>query len=301
MIPYETVIEAANHPKTMSSLQEALRRIGEEGNETLKLVNYGGQGLIYKLTSEKYPFPLLIKIPFYSRHPSEAIAEHGILKEARIAEVLTKSGENVTPRLLAFHEEGRYLVREYASGGELAEHLEKSSDSEREKLLVQEFELVKKLFHLFHEYSGGSHVIRDLKPRNMIYTPEGKIYMIDCGSCRPESNMVSRDREKAMRRFGCGKYLHWPIEQLIEDPELCDRRVDYFSWGVLAYYTLFLERPYANDTADLEKAKAEYARRYRIACERLENACALGRLSEKMKENIVWALHPDAKQRRFIV
>lgn len=301
MILRETAIEATKHPKVMNSLQEALKCIEEEGNQTLVLDNYGGQGLIYKLNSDKYPFPILIKIPFYSRHPSEAIAEHGILKEARIAEVLTKSGEDLSPKLLAFHEEGRYLIREYALGEELAEHLKKCDEPERDQLLLQVFELVKKLFHLFHDYPEQSYTIRDLKPRNMIYTTEGKLYMIDCGSCRPESNMVSRDREKAIKRFGCGKYLHWPIEQLIEDPELCDRRVDYFSWGVLAYYTLFLERPYTNDTADLEIAKAEYDRRYRIACERLEKACALGRLSEQLKENIVWSLHPDARQRRFIV
>ena len=301
MILCETVIEAAKHPKVVSSLQKALKYLEVENNQTLTLDNYGGQGLIFKLTSDNYSFPVLIKIPFYSRHPSELIAEHGILKEARIAEVLMESGEDVSPKLLSFDKDGCYLIREYVSGEELAKYLEKCDDTERNKLLIKEFELVKRLFSLFHEGQRDCYTIRDLKSKNIIYSSEGKLYIVDYGSCRPESNMVSSNREKAIKRFGCGKYLHWPIEQLIEDAELCDRRVDYFSWGVLAYYTLFRERPYVNDTADLKKAKAEYNRRYKMACERLEEACELGRLSKELKENIVWSLHPDARKRRFIV
>ena len=284
-----------------SSLQKALKQIDEEKNSTVVLDNYGGQGLIFKLYSNKYAFPLLIKIPFYTRHPSELIAEHGILKEARIADALTKSGADVAPKLIAFDESGLYLVREYATGEELSTVLDRSDEAKRDQLLVKEYDLVKKLFPVFHNNKQENYAIRDLKPKNIIYTADDKLYMIDCGSCRPEAQMISRDRERAIKRFGNGKYLHWPIEQLIEDATVCDRRVDYFAWGVMAYYTLFLERPYANDIADIEKAKSEYTRRYYIACERINEAHSMGRLSEQLKENIIWSLHPDPNQRQFIV
>lgn len=301
MILRETAVEATKHPKVQSSLQKALKHIGEENNSTVVLDNYGGQGLIFKLHSDKYVFPLLIKIPFYTRHPSELIAEHGILKEARIADAITRSGEDVAPKLIAFDKTGLYLVREYATGEELSSVLDRSDEAKRDRLLVKEFELVKKLFPIFHNNQQEYYTIRDLKPKNMIYTADDKLYMIDCGSCRPEAQMISRDREKAIKRFGNGKYLHWPIEQLIEDATVCDRRVDYFAWGVMAYYTLFLERPYANDISDVEKAKAEYMRRYLIACERISEAYSMGRLTEQLKENIICSLHPDPNQRQFIV
>jgi len=296
------VEEATKNPKIIHALQMALQAIGEEDNTSLKLINYGGQGLIYKIRCKEYSYPLLIKVPFYSpKHPSDTIAEHGILKEASVCDAIEKVCSGVIPKMIAFDPKGLYMIREFLEGSELADVLKKSDDDTRDKILVQEFELVKKLFPVFHENPSQSYTIRDLKPRNMIYTDKNEIYMIDCGSCRPEANMLSTDRESALKRFGSGKYQYWPIEQLIEDPELCDRRVDYFSWGVMAYYTLFLKRPYANDTKDINEAKAEYARRYELACHDLEQACLNGRLSCTLKENIIAALHPDAKQRKFII
>ena len=299
MTLFETAMEEAKDPRVACSLHDALSSLGEENNPTARLVNFGGQGLIFKLRSERFDSPLLIKIPFYSRHPSAEIAEHGILKEARIAEAITGSGLDLSPRLIAYDGGGRYLIREFASGEELSQVLDRSAEAERDALLVREYDLVRKLFPLFHENRREPYTIRDLKPKNIICTSECKLYIIDCGSCRPEAQMVSKDREKALRRFGSGKYLHWPIEQLTEDAAVLDRRVDYFAWGVMAYYTLFLERPYANDLPDVERAKKAYAERYAAARERLEDACRQGRLSAGLKDNIAASLQPDPRKRSF--
>ena len=299
MTPIEAAFEGEKNPKVISNLQKALGSIGEADNKTVKLINCGGQGLIFKFISQRYSCQLLIKIPFYSRFSSEQIAEHAILKEARILEAITLSGLDISPRLISFDEAGLYLIREYAPGEELTIVLERSTEAERNQLLIKEYDFVRKLFPAFHDNDYEPYTIRDFKPKNIICASDKRLYIIDFGSCRPETQMVSANHNKVKNHIGNGKYLHWPIEQLFEEESVLDRRVDYFAWGVMAYYTLFLERPYANDTCDLDKAKEEYGKRYLAACERIKDAYQKGRISAELKDNIIGSLNPNPRMRFF--
>lgn len=288
------------HPKIVDNLILALEYLGADENTPVFYSHSGGQGVIFTLKIDKYDFPLMIKIPYYDRHPSEEIAEHGTIKEGRIAKILSDMNLKIAPTFITYEPSGLYFIREYVSGQELEDVILKSSEKERDAILLQEFELVKMVFKGFHHNNIEHCVIRDLKPRNLIYTDDKKLYFIDYGSVRPESNMVSKDKTKAIKRFGNGHFLHWPIEQLIEDKEHLDHRLDYFAWGVMAYFTLFLERPFTNSFTDVEIAKREYAKQYQVAISRLKEAQKAGRLSEFLCNNIIHSLDVNPAKREFI-
>ena len=286
--------------KAAADLGKALDAIGTYDNDTLTLSNHGGQGLIYRLVSNRYSFPLLIKIPIYGHHRDDTIARHDILKEAQINEAMTKSGTWIAPRLVAYDDAGAYLIREYIAGEELGKRLAASDISERDTFLLREYAWVSEAFHLFHDRIEEPYVIRDLKAKNITCTDSGHLSLIDCGSCRPERQMISRTPAGARKKLGNGKFLHWPLEQFIEDPVVCDRRIDYFAWGVLAYYTMFLRYPYANNVADLKAAKEAYDLRYLQICQEIEVATAMNRISREMASHIKGCLNPNPAERRFL-
>ncbi|HFH9839311.1 TPA: protein kinase [Streptococcus suis] len=281
-------------------VQTVIRSIGKKlgtNFNSIELKGWGGQGLIVYLECFAYNHKICAKIPHCN-----AFGKHAILKEAQINEALTSLNVSYVPRLLCYSEDGEYLVREYLDGSLLDTAIRNATLEERIRLAYLEWEMVTQAFSIVHEHAKQPYVIRDLKAKNIILSPKkDKLYLIDLGSCRREDNMVSRRRFKMWKRFGSGQFLHWPLEQLVEDKTKCSRKVDYFAFGVLLYETLFNHRPYSNTEKIISIAKKIYEEEYEVAKYKIQKALESGFVPTELAELMIHTLHPDSEERYFIV
>ncbi len=285
---------------TKQALEMALSWIGLSNGTSVEVVNHGGQGVIFKVTAAQFPQPLLLKIPYYARHEHAQTIERSILKEARIAQALSQRNFAYAPAYITHHGDGKYFMRQFIQGTTLLDKVATLDEEERMELVLALFALSKEAFSLFHQNPVTSYVIRDYKLKNMIQDHTGNLFFIDYGSCREEANMVPTGRKGARKRLGMGAFLHWPVEQLCEDQGNCDRRVDYFAWGVMAYYVLFSKYPYDNLCKNPGDVMAHYKRSYEQVCQCIAQLQNRGAHTAFIQRNLRAALHPDCHYREFL-
>ena len=100
------------------------------------------------------------------------------------------------------------------------------------------FERCARALHAAHE-AGVIH--RDVKPGNLIVTPDGKPVILDFGLARHEGADEGQITESG-EVFGTPAYMS--PEQLGGPSEELDRRTDVYSLGVALYEALTLKRPF---------------------------------------------------------
>ncbi len=112
------------------------------------------------------------------------------------------------------------------------------------------FERCARALHAAHE-AGVIH--RDVKPGNLIVTPDGKPVILDFGLARDETSDVGSITESG-EVFGTPAYMS--PEQLGGPSDALDRRTDVYSLGVALYEALTLKRPFdkGNNKAALYQA-----------------------------------------------
>ena len=266
----------------------------------VELKGWGGQGLIIHLRAPAYDYKICAKLPHFDM-PGLLESKHAILKEALINEALISHNADFVPKILCYADDGAYFVREYLDGNLLDKEIRTATMEERIRLAYLEWEMVTKAFKMIHENKEQPYVIRDLKAKNMILSSEkDRLFMIDLGSFRREDNMISRRKLKMSQRFGGGKFLHWPLEQLIEDKNKCSRKVDYFAFGVLIYETVFNYRPYTNSEDRVPEAEKRYEKEYEIAKSEIKKAVMEEYLPKELAEVMLHALQPEPEKRFFI-
>lgn len=287
--------QSENVQLVLKSIEQKL----ETNFTAIELKDWGGQGIIIYLECPLYYYKICAKLPHFGA-PGLLEAKHAILKEALINEALTSRGADYVPRLLCYSDDGTYLIREYLDGILLDKEIRNATPEERIKLAYLEWETITKAFNTIHENREQPYVIRDLKAKNIIFSPEkDKLFLIDLGSCRREDNMISRRKLKMWQRFGSGQFLHWPLEQLTEDKNKCSRKVDYFAFGVLMYETVFNYRPYTNNEKTIPAAKKKYEKEYEMAKNEIHKAVEADYLPIELAELMIHTLHPESENRFF--
>lgn len=259
----------------------------------------GGQGIAFRVDDGRHGYPLLIKVPYYAKHRSAAIAEHAILKEAIILHHASRIGpHDFLPRFVAMSGQGRFLIRECIDAPTLFDALQHMPLEDRIRLLPVEARFARQAFRLFHDGPFGCIVIRDFKSRNMMLAPDGRLVLIDYGSSRRETEL-SNPASTPRHELGSGKFLYRPPEQLAEVTDELSRGIDYFAYGVLLYYTLFLSYPFTNLCGDADAAMRVYRREYRDAARNLERLAGTEPALEAWTETILDALALDPRSRAF--
>ncbi len=114
---------------------------------------------------------------------------------------------------------------------------ERLSSRERVALMVQVVEAL----HFAHE-AGVVH--RDLKPGNVLVTPDGRAKVVDFGLVKD----LERSRLTASGQIMGTPYYMAP-EQVRGDGAHVDRRCDVFALGVILFELLAGERPFESDTS----------------------------------------------------
>lgn len=139
-----------------------------------------------------------------------------------------------------------WIAQELVPGGRTLRHL---VDEVRGSLAAPDdwYRTVARLVQQIASALAAAHsagvIHRDVKPQNVLLTPEGQPKVSDFGLARIEGgSALSRSGELV------GTYLYMSPEQVQARRTKIDHRTDVFSLGVVLYELLTLRRPFDGDT-----------------------------------------------------
>lgn len=293
--PKLTLEQASSHILVADAMNKAISEY-DCHDSIVKPFAQGGLGVIFTVMNCNTE-EVLLKVPSYGRRcPDEYwLLEHSLAKEAAILKELSCEA---VPALIKTDGTGKYLFREFAVGQRLADLHKKSkvSNESKKEVLTSLFKATRQLFNAFHEHEKGCFVIRDFKPVNLILSDKDVgIRLVDVGSTRPESDMLSKTTRPY--RVGSGKWRHWAPEQLMEKSECLDRRADYFSLGSTVYFVMTAKNPYKNIEPDRNKVVTTYQKDYPVISETLARMGDSIQLLPKAVDFIESCLSPIPSER----
>jgi serine/threonine protein kinase len=241
---------------TLDDIPSALREQTKYRIE--RLLGRGGMGSVYEAHHARMDRRVAIKVinPSLIDHP-EAVKRFD--QEVRAAAKVEH--ENIA-RAYDADEIGslRILVMEFISGQSLDKYLAKNGPLS----VVQACRIIQQAFAGLNDAHKRGMVHRDLKPQNLMLTPEGKVKILDFGLAKLASEHRQGDnltRENAL--MGTPHYL--APEQAL-DAAKADVRADIYSLGCTLYCLLAGVTPFQGDT-DVQVLLAHQRDAHRPLCE----------------------------------
>ncbi len=212
----------------------------------LELLGEGGMGSVYKAENQRMPGPLwaikelLIEAFADPRELREAIERFE--KESTLMGQLTVLPHPRLPRVIdRFTENGRYyFVMEFVPGKSLDKILEEARAPLPERQVVEWAIQVCEALHYIHSQTPPV-ILRDLKPGNIMVTPQGEVKLIDFGIAR-----IWKPGQKSNTE-NLGTMTYASPEHLGQTGQT-DARSDIYSLGATMYHLLTNEEPTPLDT-----------------------------------------------------
>lgn len=211
--------------------------------ECTRLLGRGGMGEVWEARDRELDRTVAIKV-LPATSEADASAQLRFQREAQAA------GRIQHPAIVAVHETGewrgrRYIVQELVPGGRtLRDEIEELRRAGN--LPHDHFRRTAERFVLLAEALGAAHaagvIHRDIKPQNVLLTPQGEPKVADFGLAWLEGS-------EGLSRAGefLGTYLYASPEQL-ERPGHAGEASDVFSLAATLYECLTLRRPFEGDT-----------------------------------------------------
>ncbi|WP_376796225.1 serine/threonine protein kinase [Thermogemmatispora sp.] len=196
-----------------------------------RLIGQGGMGAVFLAQQSRPRRQVAVKVLF----PMASLTPHQLaafLERFRRETDAAASLEH--PNIMPVYEYGEqhglaYLVMPYISGGTLRDEMEREGAMALPKVLNYLEQLAAAL-DCAHE-RGVIH--RDVKPANILKTPEGRLLLTDFGLVK----IISEERANQVRLTGPGAPVGTPDymspEQVLGQP--VDGRADLYSLGVILY------------------------------------------------------------------
>ena len=205
-----------------------------------KPLGSGGMGTVYKATDEETEKEYAIKTlrPELTASPT-AIAD--LKKEVAIAQDLTH------PNILRINYLGvagatAYLVMEYIDG----EDLEAFRLGKGGRITADEFRrLIPQLLAGLNYLHDKGKVHLDIKPQNVMVTRAAEVKLTDFGIAKSIRQQLNQREEG---QVPVGSLCYMSPEQL--RGEVCDRRSDIYSLGVMFYLLLLGEFPFSTKSRE---------------------------------------------------
>jgi serine/threonine protein kinase len=198
------------------------------------LIARGGMAAIYKAVDRLTGATVAIKVPFL-RFESDPTFHARFIREEEIGRRL--SHPNIIRVLKPRQKSRLYIVTEYVNGVPLRSLMKHGEPWDPERALAIVRQIAEALVYLH-----GQHVVhRDLKPQNILVTPDGKIKIVDFG--------IALDHP--------GRRLTWLGSDTVGTPEYMapeqakglrgDERSDIYALGLLLYEMLTGRLPYGGE------------------------------------------------------
>jgi formylglycine-generating enzyme required for sulfatase activity len=206
-------------------------------------IGRGGQSVVYLAEDTRLGRRVALKI-----------LSGGPVPDARTVRRFTREAETAArldhPAICTVHEAGvergvRYIAMRYVEGRTLAAKIaaarQADGDPPDPMEAVAVLEQVARAVHAAHE-AGVIH--RDIKPGNIMVTPEGEPVVLDFGLARDERGSLSLTLSGSV--FGTPAYL--APEQIETRVGCVDRTTDVYALGATLFELLTLHAPYEAPT-----------------------------------------------------
>jgi serine/threonine protein kinase len=256
-------------PGAVPAAEKPADRIGPY--RIVREIGHGGMGVVYEAQDTRLPRRVALKV----LNPQFSSSTQLRLRFQREAELASKLDH---PHICTVYEAGEddgapYMAMRFVEGRPLSELLVATREAQRTSGVVHipskddeaagdgakrktgetrpELERVLLLFekaaravHAAHE-KGLIH--RDIKPHNLMVTPEGEPILLDFGLAREEAG-EGHQLTQTGSLMGTPAYMS--PEQLMAQRVRLDRRTDVYSLGVSLYECLTLRLPFEAPTVD---------------------------------------------------
>jgi serine/threonine-protein kinase len=202
------------------------------GYKLIERLGEGGQARIYKAVQLSMNRLVAVKVIPPDRDDE---AEYGrFTREARVLAQLRH--ENIVRAIDHGNARGfRYLVMEYVDGRTVLEIIKETGPLGSRRSLEIALQICRAL-----EHAAKFNVIhRDVKPANIVITPEDRAVLVDFGLARPEQ----ADMQVTLVGTSVGTPHYMPPEQILGEGDL-DARVDIYALGASFYHMLSGKVPY---------------------------------------------------------
>jgi serine/threonine protein kinase len=211
------------------------------GYEVESVVGLGGIGILYRARQVRLDRPVALKLvePDMARDP---VVRERLRREAWA--VASLDHPNVVPLYEAGEDNGTvFIVTRWVDGTELGTLIEEEGRLDYRRAARTAAQIADAL-EIAHE-KGFVH--RDVKPSNVILTPEGHVYLTDFG--------LAKRTETAAGLTGADQLLgtvDYVSPEQIEGSEP-DERSDVYSLGCVLYEMLAGEPPFAAQKGGMAK------------------------------------------------
>ncbi len=207
------------------------------------LIASGGQGQVWEAEQISLERRVALKLV----HPSRVDPRHGELlaREARAG------GRLAHPGIVAVHAFGRsegvhWIAQELVEGGWTLRDFIDTMRGEEE--LPRDYYrevagFTAKLADALQAAHEAGVIHRDVKPQNVLITPQDEPKLTDFGLAR-----ITDESALSVTGEFAGTYLYMSPEQVVARRMGIDHRTDVFSLGVVFYEMLALQRPFEGDT-----------------------------------------------------
>ena len=216
--------------------------------DVLGRLGSGGMGVVYRARDRVLGRDVALKL-VRPEHASDSVARQRFLREARAAAVLTHPG------IAAVYEAGEaaagepggsaplYIAEELVEGETLAQRLRRGPLETEEVLRLGE-----QMADALGEAHARGIVHRDVKPSNLMVTPDGRLKVLDFGLARRHlwGGEPGASEAETWSRTAPGLIIGTPAYMAPEQigGEAVDARADVYSAGCVLYELLSGRPPF---------------------------------------------------------
>ncbi len=203
--------------------------------EIKEIVGEGGMARVYRGEDLKLSRPVAIKV-LYEHFAGDAEFIRRFQQEAKAAARLSH------PSIVNVYDEGEedgvyYIIMEYLEGYTLKDIILRDGKLKAEEAMHIAYQICDALVHAHRQ----NVIHRDIKPQNIMITPEGRVKVADFGIARAATDSTITHGKSLM-----GSVYYSSPEQA--RGSMADQKSDIYSLGVVMYEMVTGELPFSGES-----------------------------------------------------